>query len=290
MDPLIFHNGRILPLAESHLSPGQVGLFTGWGVFTTLRIYEGFPFGFERHWARLTRDASRLRVPMPYSLEQVRNAVIELARANRRPEGAARATFVRNRGGIWSEAAGHPETDLVVFTKELSAWPAANRLVLIQEGIFSISYYAGTKILSWVPHAAVLEKAQSEGFDEALLVNEKGELAECTAANIFLVREGRVLTPPLASGCLPGITREVLLEIAPRAGVEIQERDLTPGDLNSASEVFISSTTREVAPVSAIDPRWKFSVPGKVTQELERAFQEYVRAWLAREHAARPTG
>jgi branched-chain amino acid aminotransferase len=211
MDKLIFHNDRILPLSEARLSPGQVGLLMGWGVFTTLRVYRGLPFAFERHWARLSRDAARLGIPIPYRQEEVRRAAIELVKANGHPESMVRVSFVKNHGGLWAQAEGRPEADLLIFTRELVAWPTTQRLTLETSGIFAGGHYAGTKMLSWVSHAAVLEKAHQEGCDDALLTNEKGQLAECTSANVFLVRDGAILTPPLASGCLPGITREVLL-------------------------------------------------------------------------------
>jgi branched-chain amino acid aminotransferase len=137
-------------------------------------------------------------------------------------------------------------------------------------------------MLSWVQNAGTLERVHAEGFDDALLMNDQGRLAECTSANFFLVRDGRVLTPPLAAGCLPGITREVLREVIPDAGYELLEQDLTPDDLGSASEVFISSTTREVAAVGSISPHWSYPAPGKVTRELEAAFQQYVRTHLRR--------
>jgi branched-chain amino acid aminotransferase len=280
MDSLIFHNDRILPIAEAHLSPGQIGLLTGWGVFTTLRIYEGLPFAFERHWARMARDAERLQVEMIYGPETVRQALIELSGSNRRPEGMARVSFVKNTGGLWSQAEGLPPTDLLMFTRELTAWPRVHRLCLQPMGIFSTGCYAGAKMLSWVPHAAVLERVHAEGFDDALLLNEKGQLAECTSANIFLVRDGRVLTPPLSSGCLAGITREVLFEIAPKAGVEMIERDLTPDDLATAQEAFVSSTTREVAAVGSVSPNWTFPAPGEVTTKLQAGFREHVREYL----------
>jgi branched-chain amino acid aminotransferase len=280
MDSLIFHNGRIVPLKEVHLSPGQVGLLTGWGVFTTLRLYRGLPFAFERHWKRMARDAERLQLSMQYSEETVRRAVAELARVNHRPEGMARVSFVKNSGGLWSQAEDLPASDLLIFTRELVPWPAAHRLRLQPMGIFAGGQYAGTKMLSWVPHAAVLERTHGEGFDDALLLNERGQLAECTSANIFVVREGKVLTPPLSSGCLEGITRQVLFAIAPGAGVELVEQELTPDDLSAAQEVFVSSTTREVAAVGTISPNWTYPAPGKTTQALETAFTNYVHAYL----------
>jgi len=251
----------------------------GWGLFTTLRVYKGLPFALERHWARLVRDSGHLAMNLDgYGLAGLRQAVVELVRANQRPEATARVSFIKNSGGLWAEAENRPPVDLLVFTRELTAWPAAHRLLLQPEGLFSGGEFAGTKVLSWVRNAATLEKVHSQGYDDALLVNEKGQLAECTSANVFLVRDGVVLTPPLNSGCLPGISREVLLEIAPANGIKIREQVLTVDDLSSAEEVFITSTTREVAAVGSIDPTWKYPTPGKVTSALARAFQAYVRS------------
>jgi branched-chain amino acid aminotransferase len=280
MDSLILHNGRIVPLVEATLSPGQAGLLAGWGVFTTLRIYRGQPFEFHRHWLRMERDATRLGVDLMYGEEHVRAQIVELARANQRSEGMGRVWFVRNGGGLWSDRRDRPATDLLVFTRELVAWPASHRLMLKENAVCSGGVLAGAKVLSWAQNTLLLERAHNLGFDDALLVNEKGELAECTSANIFLVRAGRVLTPPLTSGCLPGITRDVILEVAPRAGIEIREQALTPEDLSSADEVFISSTTREVAPVSTVSPKWSYAAPGKITGALEAEFQRYVEGSL----------
>ncbi len=282
MDHLIFHNDGIMPVDQARLSPGQVGLLSGWGVFTTVLLYRGEPLAFERHWARMARDAARLRVTMCYEEDFVRKAVVDLARANGRQDGMVRVSIVRNSGGLWAEAQDRPPSDLLVFTRELVPWPATHRLMLEPRATFSAGEYAGAKMLSWVGKAAVFEKARAEGFDDALLVNEKGQLAECTSSNIFLVRDGKVLTPPLSSGCLPGVTREILLEIAPAARMEILEQPLTTDDLSSAKEVFISSTTREVAAVESISPKWKYPAPGKATLVLEIAFRKYVEAYFER--------
>ena len=288
MDQLIFHNDRIISLSEARLSPGQIGLLTGWGVFTTLRIYEGLPFGFDRHWARMNRDAIRLGIPLPYSREAVHEATIALAKVNQHPESMARIAFVKNHGGLWADAGGKPESDLLIFTRPLVAWPATQKLTLEHSGIFAAGHYAGAKMLSWVSHVAVLERAHAQRCDDALLTNEKGQLAECTSANIFLVQDGRVLTPPLTSGCLAGVTREVLLEIAPAAGMEIHEEELKVEDLSSAEEVFISSTTREVAPIESIQGIRQYRAPGPVTSRLDQVFKEHVRAWLEKSRKIEP--
>jgi branched-chain amino acid aminotransferase len=138
-----------------------------------------------------------------------------------------------------------------------------------------------------VQNAATLERVHAEGFDDALLMNELGHLAECTSANVFLVRGRQVLTPPLTSGCLPGITREALREIIPTTGYTLEEQDLAPQDLDSAEEVFVSSTTREVAGVGIIQPNWEYPAPGKVTRKLATAFQNYVKAHLQHVLASR---
>jgi branched-chain amino acid aminotransferase len=282
MDSLIFHNDRILPLREATLSPGQMGLLMGWGVFTTLRIYQGIPFAFERHWARLAHDADRLHLDLLHKQADARAAIMALARANGRAEGTARVSFVKNRGGLWAQAEGLPETDMLVFTRGVHPWPAAHRLKLQPQGVFSRGDYAGAKVLSWVRNADVLEKAHSEGLEDALLMNEKDQLAECTSANAFVVRQGKVYTPPLSSGCLPGITRQILLEVVPKTGIDLIQAELMEKDLADADEVFISSTTREVAAVSEVYPHWKYPAPGPLTRAIDKAFKEYVKNYLAK--------
>jgi branched-chain amino acid aminotransferase len=286
MDSLIFHNNHMMPLPEARLSPGQMGLLQGWGVFTTLRLYQGLPFAFDRHWERMLRDAVRLGIAFDYHKEAIRQAIVKLAAANHRPEGAARVSFIKNEGGLWAGSTGGPPTDVLIFTRPLPAWPPYHRLMLVPNAIFSAGKLAGAKMLSWVENARTLERVRAEGYDDALLLNEHGNLVECTSANIFLVRGLQIFTPPLTSGCLPGITRETLREVVPAAGYALLEQDLTPSNLDSAEEIFVSSTTREVAGVGSIQPNWKYSAPGKITQEITAAFQKYVQGHLRRAPAA----
>jgi branched-chain amino acid aminotransferase len=125
-----------------------------------------------------------------------------------------------------------------------------------------------------------LESAQARGFDEVILLNERGEVAECTSANLFVANGSHVVTPPLRSGCLPGITREVILGGIHAAGIRVEERTLLPGDLESADEVFITSTTRDLLPVIQIEDK-KVGRSDHTRQALARSFSEYVQSYVA---------
>ena len=142
---------------------------------------------------------------------------------------------------------------------------------------------------SWLGNVWSLQGAQMRGFDEAILLNERKEVAECTAANIFCVQGGRVRTPALESGCLEGVTRAVLLEIAAGAGVKAEETTLSLDDHYNADEVFITSTNRNLIGVGEIEGHKFADAPGPVTQKLERAFAAYAEEYVARAAEAVPS-
>jgi branched-chain amino acid aminotransferase len=282
----VFHNDRVLPVETARLSPGQAGLLNGWGLFTTIRIHDGIPFAFERHWSRLERDAERTRCPFPFVAETVREQLAMLLQANTVQEGAARIYAIYNQVGFWRSAENFPRVDLLLCSADLPSYREPSRLGLREFGRYAASPLAGVKVLSWLDNVWNYYEAQQAGFDEVVLLNERGEVAECTAANIFCVRGGRVTTPPLNSGCLSGITRSVLLEIGASVGVEVKEAVLRPDDLYAADEVFISSTNRSMLGVSEINGRQIAAAPGPVTLKMENAFGEYVKRYIAGKSAA----
>jgi branched-chain amino acid aminotransferase len=281
----VFHNDRLLPIEEVRLSPGQAGLLSGWGLFTTLHIFDGEPFAFERHWKRLERDATRTHCPFPFEANRVLGHLHEVIRANQVKEGCARIYVVYNQGGHWRSDEKFPKVDLILYSTDLPAYREPARLALREHGRHAASPLAGVKVTSWLNNVWNLYEAQQGGFDEVVLLNERGEVAECTAANIFCVRSGRVQTPPLASGCLEGITRSILLEIGPKAGVVCEETTLRPEDLYSAEEVFISSTNRNLLGVEEVAGHRIASAPGAVTRKLDEAFSAYIKEYLARRAA-----
>lgn len=277
---LVFHNDRLLPVEQTRLSPGQAALLNGWGIFTTLRVTEGIPFAFERHWKRLERDAERTHLPFAYEQEEVHKHLAEVLRANNVREGCARIYTLYNKVGFWRSDEDFPRTDLIIYSSDLPEHKEPARLALREHGRHAASPLAGVKVTSWLTNVWALQEAQKEAFDEVVMLNERGEVSECTAANIFCVRGGRVTTPPLASGCLEGVTRSVLMEIGAAAGAPVEERTLLPEDLYVAEEVFISSTNRNLLGVSEINGRKIAAAPGLITQKLEKAFAACVREYV----------
>jgi branched-chain amino acid aminotransferase len=247
-----------------------------------MRVYDGQMFAFERHWARLERDARKIDLPLPISSELAMPALRELLGTNRVESGCLRVYFIYNRIGFWKSGETMPEVDFLAYTTDLPSRQGAVRLALAEQGRHAAHPLTGTKVTSWLPNVWSLKRAGDRGFDEVILLNEHAEVAECTAANVFVCREGEVRTPPLSSGCLAGVTREILLEEAPGAGVKIVEAKITARDLERADEIFISSTTREVQPVQAIESRALPHAPGPLTTRLKDLFGRYVRDYLSK--------
>ena len=280
MHSLLLHNGRLAITSEKTLSPGQVGFMNGWGVFSTLRIAGGVLFAFDRHWARMCKDAELMRVPMPADHEAFRQDLLALVEANRAYEGTLRVAVVRNRGGMFEGAGIERDFEVIAFTTGLHAWGNSVKLSVEENARHGANRFSGVKITSWAQNLTWLERAKSEGCDEVVLLNEHGKVSECTSANIFAVmKNGRVWTPPLSSGCLPGITRSIVLEDLTVDGVTTGERDLTLEDLNGASSVFITSTTRELLAVEAIGGR-AINRVDPVRQKLQSAFSAYLAAYV----------
>lgn len=278
----IFHNGAIREASAPLLMAGQVGLLSGWGVFSTLRVKDGVLFAWERHWARMMRDARLLSVSMPLDEEEIERRMMRLIQANGRENCTLRLIVVRNGGGMW--AGPLPDgrvSDVIAFTADSKEWGESVRLMVQPNARFAANEFAGAKILSWSANLVWAERAQQRGFDEAILLNEHGRVAECTSANIFAVSGNDVFTPPVSDGCLPGITREVLMQELNVPGVRILERGLTIADLEAADEVCITSTTRDLLPVREIAGK-TLGTRSEVRERVTAAFRQFMRDDIAR--------
>ena len=275
----VLHNDQIQESTALSLAPGQVGLLSGWGVFTTLRVADGVLFAWERHWARIQRDAKAFHVAIPEDSEKLRRQLLELVETNHVPDCTLRLAIVRNGGGMWAGPSNGRASDVIALTADSKDWGHGVKLAYVPESRHAACQFAGTKILSWAMNLTWLESAQQRGFDEVILLNERGEVAECTSANLFIANANHVFTPPLNSGCLPGITREVILGEIHAAGIRVEEKTLLPADLESADEVFITSTTRDLLPVIQIEDK-KIGRSDQTRQALAQTFSKYLQNYV----------
>lgn len=203
MHRFLLHNDEIRETSETNLAAGQVGLLAGWGVFSTLRVYDGVMFAWERHWERMKRDAALMRVPFPSDAKWLFDGLNRLIDANHASNSTLRVVAIRNQGGLYTGPGQTRDFDLIAFTVDVVEWPASMKLGLVPHGRHAASEFAGTKYTSWSENLTRYERAHEQGLDEVILLNERNEVAECTSANIFACM-GRTF-PRLRS--TPGVWR-----------------------------------------------------------------------------------
>jgi branched-chain amino acid aminotransferase len=277
----LLYNSSIHETSEPLISPGQTGFMNGWGVFSTLRVYDGVLFAYPRHYKRMRHDAELMHVPMPLSEPELEQALLKLVDANGASNSTLRVAIVRNRGGAFESDGIKSDADVVAFTADLKDWGNGVRLYYVANGRHAASPFAGTKITSWSQNLTWNEEAHDRGFDEVVLLHEHGQVSECTSANIFASKDGEVWTPPIrSSGCLPGVTRAILIEDIRVPGLKIFERDITPDELEAADQVFVTSTTRNVLPVLEIEGR-RLRQSKDVLAKLGNAFDRYQSEYAA---------
>lgn len=275
------HGNQVRPHTEKLLAAGQVGLMNGWGVFSTLRAKDGVLFEYERHWARMEKDAEAMAVTMPCGAEDLEQRLLQLLDANEAPDATVRVVVVRNRGGMWEGDGIEEASDLIAFSAPLKEWSATVQLGVQPHARYAACEFSGAKILSWSMNLTWLERAQKRGFDEVLLLNEFDEVSECTSANVFAKFGPEVLTPPLSSGCLPGVTRQLLLETIRVEGYHIREAALTVADLRHADACFITSTTRDVRAILSIEGE-ALKQDARFVAAFHEAFERYLEDYVAR--------
>lgn len=288
MHRFLLHNDSIRETTEPCLSPGQVGFLNGWGVFSTLRVSHGVLFAWERHWARMSRDARRMRVPMPESPEALLDGLRRLIAANDVVDGTLRVAIVRNHGGMFEAPGLTRRFETIAFTTGLRQWSDSVRLAIKPDARHGANEFRGAKVTSWAHNLTWHEEAQERGFDEVLLLDEHGRVSECTSANIFAVFGKEAVTPSLDCGCLPGITREILLQAVRVEGIAIREGHFGPGDLEAADAVFITSSTRDLLPVAEVEG-FRIRRDPAVQAELLAAFRLFTAEYIAA-HRAQPVG
>ena len=261
-------DGAIVAAGTAAVSPVDHAIIVGDGVFETLKVVNGVPFALTRHLGRLKRSADGLGLTEPDDVV-VRAAVAETLAAD--PEaGRLRITWSSGPGPLGSDRGDGPGT-LLVASSPGTVWPEVVRVHMCEWTRNERGALTGLKTTSYAENVRALEAAHRRGASEALLTNTQGRLCEGTGTNVFLVVDGVLVTPPLSSGCLPGITRELVLELA-----DVVERDVDPREIAEASEAFLTSSTREVGAISAVDDTVLPEAPGLVTAGMAAAFARLV--------------
>ena len=264
-------NGALVPLEEAGVSPLDHGLVVGDGVFETLRVYDGTPFAWTRHLDRLAASASGLGLVAPDE-SVLRTAADSVLAANELREARLRITVTGGPAPPGSRRAPVPPTVIVVGF-ELEPTSATASVMIVPWTRNEGGALAGLKTISYAENVRALAYVEERGAHEAIFPNTKGNLCEATGSNVFLVLDGACITPPLAAGCLNGVTRQLILELGNgEAEVPIEERDVPVEALGRASEAFVSSTVREVQPIAAGDGVALPAAPGPVTTKLAEAF------------------
>jgi branched-chain amino acid aminotransferase len=278
----IYLNGELVQQETATVSALDRGLLYGYGLFETMRSYGGLVFRLEEHYQRLCRGAERVGLEVPFSLADLVGATKEVLQSNGLEDARVRLMLTAGAEG----AAG----SVILLAREMTEYPRQ----LYRRGMSALvtsmrrnetSFLSGVKSLNNLDNVLAREEARRQGADEAILLNTRGFVAEGSASNVFLVLDGRLVTPNLSSGCLAGISRQAVLELAAEFGLEAIETDVELSAFAVASEAFLTGSVIEVMPLTRLDDGPVGSGrPGPVTGRLQRLYQEMV----ARETSAAP--
>ncbi|MYU24561.1 aminodeoxychorismate lyase [Streptomyces sp. SID8352] len=263
----IWLDGGLQDIRSARVSVLDHGLTVGDGIFETLRTTDGRPFALTRHLDRLTRSARGLGLPDP-DLDEVRRACAAVLEANPMPLGRLRITYTGGHGPLGSDR-GEQGTTLVVALGGTERRPDTTAVITVPWTRNERGALTGLKTTSYAENVVALARARERGASEALFGNTAGRLCEGTGSNVFVVLDGEIHTPPLASGCLAGVTRALAVE-----WTGARETDLPMDVLDRADEVFLTSTLRDVQAVRRIDDRTLPGAPGPVTAKAMRVFEE----------------
>ncbi|HXH05896.1 MAG TPA: aminotransferase class IV [Vicinamibacterales bacterium] len=298
-------NGRIVDIREAKVSVFDHGFLFGYGVYETLRTYLRVPFLFDRHLRRLRESAAALSLPVPVSDDELREWVAQTIEAL--PHGGEayiRLLLTRGPGEFSYDPSACPSPTVVVIVRPFAEPPPRVFERGVRIALVSVmrnhpaSVDPRIKSNNLLNNALAMQEAIRRGAEEALMRNYRGELAECAQSNLFVVRDGQVLTPPAEAGLLRGITRDFVFEVGRAAGFSVAEATLRDADLFAADEAFITGTTREITPVVQVDDRpIGDGRPGPTTLRLLSEFRRLALEWTARElgrgrgpAAAQPAG
>ncbi len=277
MEQIVYLNGSLVPRSQAKISPFDLGFLYGYGLFETMRAYSGRIFRLERHLERLSQSAKLLGLPPnAFDLKKACNATL---RANKLKEARIRLTVSMGEGESAPDLPKHPRPTVLV---------TATRYVPLADEVYRKGYKAVVstidqdsqsplsrlKSANYLNHILAQREAKASGADEAILLNERGFLCEGSTSNIFLVSKKTLITPGEESGCLPGITRQVVMELAQALGISLARREVQLDELLQADEAFLTNSIMELMPLAEVNGQRIGR--GKVTQRLMQAYKEAV--------------
>ncbi len=291
-------NGRLHPADEPSISPLNRGFLYGDAIYEVWRTFGGVVFAWDEHWQRLERSAAALYMTVPWSQSDILTEIRKTVAAWRERTGATvdlyiRLQITRGCGAIGLDIALADRADFVLLVQPcplLSAEVEARGVILsLAQGLHRNhprTLNPAWKTGNYLNNLLCLREARARGADEVVITNLEGEITEAAVSNIGFVRDGRVVLPPLESGILAGITRRIVIDhVAPAVGVDVVERVVRPAELVDMQECFLTSTTKDLVPVRAIDEAVFSTGRDTVTIKLKRGFADYVAAYIkARAH------
>ena len=278
----IYIDGKYYDKADAKVSVFDHGLLYGDGIFEGIRIYNGKVFRIKEHIERLYESAKAIILEIPMTKEEMKAAVEDAVKVNERKDGYIRLVITRGEGSLGLDPASCKKATVIIIVSDIQLYPkeyyekGIALVTVTSRRIPSECLDPRIKSLNYLNNIMAKLEAKQAGCLEAVMLNTQGFVAECTADNIFIVKEGRLLTPSVYHGALEGITRQTVMEIAEKIGIKSEETTLAPYDLYTADECFLTGTGAEIVPVVKIDGRVIGSgVPGKVTKILVENFKKY---------------
>lgn len=282
MEETIFLNGELLPRSRARISPFDHGFLYGYGLYETIRSYDGSIFRLDRHLQRLRKSAELLGFDSKLSTSDIEKACYDLLAVNKLADARIRITISAGTGDIVPDPQTSDRPTVFIVARKITPVPAevyqrGYKVLISGYRRNSQSPLSQIKSTCCLENVLALQEAKAKGADDALLLNEKGMLAEGSTSNVFLVKDGTVITPTIKSGILPGITREAVLELAQSLGIETVQREVPSGEITIADELFRTSSILEIMPLTHVDGKpIGNGKSGPITGKIMSAYNELV--------------